>query len=94
MSQGVNPTVSRVATASADDVVLLPAAVRHHFSVFNEAAAIMYLKFGPDASATDYTVQLPATTGFYESPPGLAYQGIVSARLASGTGNAQVTELD
>lgn len=90
---GVNPTVSRVVTSSAAAVNLLAVGFRHSFSVFNEAAVVLFVKFGASASSTDYTVQIPAG-GYYECPTSMAYQGIVTARLASGADSAaQVTSL-
>lgn len=89
----VNATVARVATASANATTLLAAADGKGFCIFNEVAQILYVKFGTGASSTDYTVQLPASTGYYESPPGLSYQGPITARLASSSGFAQVTTL-
>lgn len=82
-------TVSRVATSTAAVLLLAAGAARGMTLITNEAAAILYVKFGPGASATDYTVAVPAN-GYYEMPVP-AYGGQLTAVLASGTGNAQVT---
>ncbi len=58
--------------------------------IVNDAAQILYLRCGPgDASSTDYTTAV-AANGTWESP--FYYTGRVAGVLASGTGNARVTE--
>lgn len=68
---------------------------------FNESTAVLYVKFGTTASATDYTLQIPAG-GYYEFPVGSngiyseqglsgIYSGRVDGIWASANGAAQVT---
>ena len=63
---------------------------RRGFSIYNESTAILYIKFGPDASSSDYTVPLVASA-FYEAP--YTYSGIVTGVWASVNGSAKVTEV-
>ena len=60
-------------------------------SVFNDSAAILYLKFGATASTTSYTVQVPAF-GYFEFPLPL-YDGLVHGIWSSATGTARTTEV-
>lgn len=60
-------------------------------SVWNDSAAILYLAYGGTAaSATNATVPV-AANGYYEVPPNF-FGGVVTGILATGTGNARVTE--
>lgn len=83
-------TPARVATSTTFAVLSAAGAARKMVHIFNESAAIMYVKFGNTASATDYTLQI-AAGGYYESPSGNPYSGLITGILATGTGNAQVT---
>lgn len=78
--------------ASSATVVTLKAAnaSRRSLSIYNESTAVLYVKFGSTATATDYTVQI-AAGGYYEMPTP-AYTGIVTGIWASANGAAQVTE--
>jgi hypothetical protein len=82
-------TVARVATSTSAVPLLAAGAKRNMVLIVNESAAVLSIKFGATASATDYTVAL-AAGGYYEMPTP-AYGGPISGILASGTGNAQVT---
>lgn len=84
-------TVARVATSTAAVTLLAVTVARKMVHIYNDSAAVLYVKFGAAASATDFTVALAATTGYYETPSGFPYSGLVTGILASGTGNAQVT---
>jgi hypothetical protein len=59
-------------------------------AIFNDSAAVLYVKYGTTASTTSYTVQIPAG-GYFEFPAPL-YNGEVDGIWASATGNARVTE--
>lgn len=94
MSATINTTSTipaRVATSTTVATLVAAGTARRMVRIYNESAAILYVKFGATASATDYTVALAATTGYYETAPGDAYNGIITGTLASGTGFAQVT---
>lgn len=82
-------TVARVATSTSATTLLAAGPSRSMVMIVNESAAILYVKFGSAASATDYSVQVGAG-GYYELPLPL-YGGVVTGILASGSGNAQVT---
>ncbi len=58
--------------------------------VFNDSAAVLYLKFGAAASATSFTVALPAN-GYYEFPQP-CYAGVVHGAWASAAGSARTTQ--
>ena len=83
--------MSSVAASTTSASRLAASASRKAWVVSNTTAAIAYLRFGSGAaSATDFTVQLAATTGYYECPQPV-YNGPVQVILASGTGNVIVT---
>ena len=87
---GQSATVTRVATSTTTAALFAAtgATVRGR-AIFNDSAAVLYVKFGATASSTDFTVQV-AAGGYYEMPP-TPYGGVVHGILASGTGNAQCT---
>ncbi len=58
-------------------------------AVFNDSAAVLYLKFGTGASETSYTVQI-AAGGYYEFPQPL-YAGEADGIWASADGSARLT---
>lgn len=87
---GTQTTVpARVGTSVVAATLFAATARANARLVYNEAAAVLYVKFGATASATDYTVAVPAS-GYYELPMPV-YSGLVTGTLASGTGNAQCT---
>lgn len=83
-------TVSRVATSGTTAVLFAAAGTTiGGRAIFNDSAAVLYVKFGATASATDYTVQIGA--GGYFEFPFTRYGGVVHGILSTGTGNAQCT---
>jgi hypothetical protein len=83
-------TVSRVATSTVTAVLFAAAgATVKGRAIFNDSAAVLYVKFGATASSTDYTVQV-AAGGYYELPVAV-YGGVVHGILSTGTGSAQCT---
>ena len=85
-------TVSRV-SASATVVTLLAANTsRRRVIIYNDSTAVLRVKLGSAASATDYTYRLGAGDT-YESPTDWVYTGIVTGIWDSATGAAQVTEI-
>jgi hypothetical protein len=85
------PTLTKV-DASASSQVLIPAnSDRVHGSVFNDSTAVLYLAWGPTASTTLYTVQVPPR-GYYELPRVVPYVGAVSGLWATANGAARITE--
>lgn len=83
-------TPARVATSATFAPLLAASGSRRMVHIFNESAAILYVKYGNTASATDYTLQI-AAGGYYETPSGNPYSGLITGILASGTGFAQIT---
>jgi hypothetical protein len=81
-------TASVTASASSTSVFTI-ADQSSGRTVFNDSAAVLYLKFGATASETDYTVQIPAG-GFYEFPEPV-FSGEVDGIWSSATGNARTT---
>lgn len=88
-------TLSNVATSTTSATLLAANSARIGATVTNEAATVLYIKFGATASATSYTVsisgQASAPYSYYEVPAG--YTGIIDGILASSTGTARVTEI-
>lgn len=82
-------TVAQVACSTTVATLLAAGGGRKMATIFNDAAAALYVKFGSTASSTDFTVKL-AAGDFYELPVPM-YGGIITGTLASGTGNAYVT---
>jgi hypothetical protein len=81
-------TTTSVAS-SATSVSLFAPGPADGRAVFNDSTAVLYLKFGATASASDYTVQV-AAGGYFEFPQPL-YEGEVDGIWASANGNARLT---
>lgn len=88
-------TMSSVASSATSVTVLASNASRKGASVYNDSTAILYLAVSATtASATAYTVQLPANA-FFELPPcrdGSVFTGQLTGIWASANGNARITE--
>lgn len=85
-------TVARI-SASATAVTMLAAnANRRRVIIYNDSTAVLRVKLGSAASATDYSYLLGAGDT-YESPTDWVYTGIVTGIWDSATGAAQVTEI-
>jgi hypothetical protein len=78
-----------VATSTSPATLFAATGAAANRLIFNDAAAVLYVKFGTAASSTDYTVQV-AANGYYELPEP-TYSGAVTGTLASGTGTARCT---
>jgi hypothetical protein len=83
-------TITRVATSTSSAQLLAANTDRNQATIVNDsAAAILYVKFGTTASATDYSYLLyPNDTLVADR-----YTGRIDGILSTGTGNAQITEL-
>jgi hypothetical protein len=80
-------------TAVTTNVTLLQANQRRKGATFyndRSATATWYLVLGPDASATNYTVEL-RPTDYYEVPYG--YLGRIDGVATTTTGSLRVTEV-
>jgi hypothetical protein len=91
-SRPATAAITRVATSTTSATVLAANTSRKGFIVVNESAATMYLKFGATASATSYSIPIAAGGTYDSTGVGALHPGVLDAILASGTGNAQVTE--
>lgn len=88
-----SPTSALTSVAgSATSVTLLASnTARTSAAIYNDSTAILYIALTSSAaSATAYTVQVPAS-GYYEVLGG--YTGQINGIWASATGNARITEL-
>ena len=79
---------------SATSVRTLSSANFHRmgFIIHNDSAAILYVKFGAGASATDFTHRMTAQASL-EHRAGRVYRGIVTGFWETADGAAQVSEL-
>lgn len=85
-----NTSVNSVA-ASASSVTLQAAnASRKGLFVYNDSSSVLYLKLGPTASSSSFTVKMVADS-YYEVPA--TYTGIVDGLWVSAVGSAKVTEV-
>lgn len=82
-------TIARTATSTTSATVLASNSSRKKAVIINESSAILYVKYGTTASATSYSYMLEPNDTLEETN----YTGRIDAILASGTGNAQTTEL-
>lgn len=89
-------TITSVNDAATSTTILAANASRKGATVFNDSTAVLYLALSDTtASATAYTVQIPAG-GYYELPvcDGGVYTGkIVGIWASDASGAARVTEL-
>jgi len=87
-----SPTSDSDSVAGADvDTEILPANLeRLGATVYNDSAAILYLKLGTAASLTSFTVRM-RPYAYYEVP--YSYVGAIHGIWATSTGNARWTEL-
>lgn len=83
-------TRSDVAGNAASTTLLASNAARKGATIFNDSTALLYVKFGTTASATDFTVKM-FPGDYYEVPFG--YSGRIDGIWASAAGNARMTEL-
>jgi hypothetical protein len=78
-------------SGSASSVSLLASNnARVGATVYNDSAAILYIKLGATASATSFTVKVQPEE-YFEVPFG--YTGAIDGIWASATGSARITEL-
>jgi hypothetical protein len=84
-------SITQVAVSTTNAVLKASNTARKYLTVFNDAATVLCVKYGATASATSFTVKIPAGAIWEMSE--VIYTGTVDAILVSGTGNAYVTEL-
>ena len=88
----VNAAISRVSQNASSVTLLSAQTTRAGFTIHNDSTAIVYIKLGATASATDYSYKLrPEET--LDLQVHHHYTGIIDAIWASaGSGAAQITE--
>lgn len=85
-----NAVRSDVASSTSSVAILAERHGRVGATIWNNSTAVLYLKFGATASATDCTKKLIADE-YYEVPFG--YNGRIDGVWASVNGSARVTEI-
>lgn len=81
---------SSVADSNSSQQLLAASNARLGFRIYNDSTVDLYIKFGADASVTDYTVKMGAGGYFEEN----FYCGRVDGIWASdASGSARVTSL-
>lgn len=79
-------------SGSATSVTLIASnANRKGFSIYNDSSADLYVKFGATASATSFHLKMNPG-GYYESPAGFNYTGVIDGIWSSAAGAARVGE--
>ncbi len=85
-------TKANVVAAITSTTILASNANRKGAIIYNDSTAILYLDLsGGTASATSYSVQIPAN-GYFEVPGPAIYTGLVTGIWVAANGNARVTE--
>jgi len=85
--------VTSVSSAAADTSLIASNMSRKGILLYNDSTAILYLLFGTGvASASNYTVQIPAQ-GFFEMPVAPVYTGGFHGIWAAANGSVKITEL-
>ena len=82
--------VAQVASAVVNTTLLAANANRLGATIYNDSNKAVYVKLGGTASATSFTVKVPAR-GYFEVP--FSYTGIIDGIWEAANGNALVTEL-
>lgn len=86
-----NAAVSAVTDLDTVQTLMAANEDRKGFSIFNDSAAILYVKLGASASLTDFSFRI-VPQGYYETSI-LNYTGIVTGIWASNqSGSARITE--
>jgi hypothetical protein len=88
--KGQAATVNAVAASTSDTLLIAAGAGPNGRMIFNDSTAILYLRFGAGASASNHTTQI-APGGFYQAPNDNNYAGQINGAWASATGNARIT---
>ena len=79
--------------ASIESVMLLAADnSRVGFMVFNDSTDALYLALGNDAAVDQFTVKI-AAGGYYESPAGFNFVGVVNGAWTGTNGYAFITSV-
>jgi hypothetical protein len=89
-TRGTLSACTSVAAAVLDTLLLAANPERVGATIFNDSSSLCYVKFGPGASDTSFTVRL-GEYAYYEVP--FKYVGQINAYWASAAGDARVTEI-
>lgn len=85
-------TLSTVAASVSSGTLLAANPLRVGFSVYNDSVSeTLYMALASGASLTSFTLKV-APSGYYESPIGFTYIGIVTGVWSAAIGNARITE--
>ena len=85
-------TLTNLASTAASQSVLGSTTGRRGLMLFNDDANAVLIKYGTTASATSYTVNIPAG-GYWEMPMPIYTGAIDAIWLADGSGSLRITEL-
>ena len=88
--RSTTPSQTSPSVTNSSTSILASNSNRLGATIYNEGAAICYLKLGSTASTTSYTIQLQVG-GYYELP--FAYTGAIDGITSAGTAQLRVTEL-
>jgi hypothetical protein len=83
-------TLTNVASSAVNVTLLAANTARKGVFIVNDGNKILYVKFGATASATSYTVQMPANS--YWEMPWPIYTGIIDGIWSAANGSARITE--
>ena len=91
--RNVGATPSTLASTTTSSTILNPIASRSGASVYNSSTATLYIKTGPGASSTSFTVAL-LPNAYWELPTSThgVYNGIITGVWSSANGTAYITE--
>ena len=92
-AQATSATTARFAITTTATTVLVANPDRRGVIIFNEGGKEAIVKYGADATPTDYTFQVPTFTGYWEMPSPI-YTGVMSIVVSSSTTTVQVTETE
>lgn len=84
-------TPERIASSVAAVTLREPYAHRVGLLIYNDSNANLYVKYGPTATSTDFTLLIGP--GGLWSMPWPIYAGLVTGAWSAAQGGAQVTEL-
>lgn len=86
-------SLSAVASSASSQQALAANTARLGLIAQNDDANAVYVKFGTTASATDYTVMIPGSGGYFEMPRPIYTGRIDAIWAADGSGSLRLTEL-
>ena len=89
---GVGTAVLTSVASSVSSVTIAAAnTARRMLLIYNDSTSVLYLAYAATATATAFTIKLPAAS-LYEMPSPV-YTGIVTGIWSSANGSARVTEM-